>query len=75
MSIESETDSAARAQLEGECLLHQVKAERAYQSLKEDIALAKLDPTVKLITSDLEQTLPTPSISTNVVFYNFGHII
>ena len=67
--IEAETDETAKAQLEGERELHHAKAERTYLQLKEDTALAKSDPTVTVISFDLEQTLPTPSISTNVVFY------
>ena len=37
--------------------------------MKEDVALAKLDPTVLVISFNLQQTLPSPSLSTNVVFY------
>ena len=58
-----------KKQFEGELMLHQAKAERGYQALKEDTALAKSDPSVKAITFDLQQTLATPLISTNVVFY------
>ena len=69
IQIEAATDETIKAQRKGELMLHQTKAERAYQQLKEDMALAKSDPTVAMITFDLEQTLPTPSISTNIVFY------
>ena len=47
-------------------MLHQAKGERGYQ---EDTALAKSDPTIAAIMFDLQQTLPTPSLSTNVVSY------
>ena len=69
---ECEDSSWARLysqRLQGELATHQAKDERAYQQLNSDTALAKSDDTVKLITFDLEHTLPTPSISTNVVFY------
>ena len=67
--IEAEEDKTVKAQLVGERELHHAKAERAYQQLKEDTALTKSDPTVLVISFDLQQTLPTPSLSTNVVFY------
>ena len=69
IQIEAETDETAKAQLEGERELHHAKAEWAYQQLKEDTALAKSDPTIMVISFDLQQTLPTPPTSTNVVFY------
>ena len=62
-------DEGTNAQLKGELMLHQAKGERGYQALKEDTALAKSDPTVKAITFDLQQTLPTPALSTSVFFY------
>ena len=65
--IEADEDKTAKAQLVGERELHHAKAERAYQQLKEDTALAKSDSTILVISFDL--TLPTPSLSTNVVFY------
>ena len=44
-------------------------AERSYQKLKEDTALSKSDPDIELLSFDLQQTLPTPLLTTNVVFY------
>ena len=69
VKIQAEQDPVVKQRLQGELAVHQAKAEGAFQQLKEDIALAKSDTTVKLITFDLEQTLPTPSIPTNVAFY------
>ena len=55
--------------LRGELELHLRRAERAYQQLKEDTALSKSDRNVLLLTFDLQQSLPTPVLTTNVVFY------
>ena len=53
----------------GEWDLHKAKAERAYQQLKEDIALSRSSSNVELLTFDFEQSLPTPVLTTNIVFY------
>ena len=37
--------------------------------MKEDTAVLKSDPNVDVLTFDLQQSLPTPVLSTNVVFY------
>ena len=49
--------------------MHKCKAERAYQQLREDTALAQSDSDVELLTFDLQQSLPTPVLTTNTVFY------
>jgi len=49
--------------------LHLCKVELSFQPLKEDSALEKSDPNVLVITFDLQQSLPTPVLTTNVVFY------
>ena len=69
MKVDAESDEAALTQLRGEWDLHLCKAEGAYQKLKEDTAIAKSDPNVEVLTFDLEQSLPTPELSTNVVYY------
>ena len=53
----------------GEWDLHLVRAEGGYNQLKEDTAVLKLDHNVDVLTFDLQQSLPTPVLSTNVVFY------
>ena len=53
----------------GEWDLHETKAERAYQSLREDIALTQSNTKWDLLTFDLEQALATPILTTSVVFY------
>ena len=67
--ISSEENPAAKRILESELRLHQCKAERAYQQLKEDTALSQSSQNVDMITFDLQQSLPTPKLATSVVFY------
>ena len=62
-------DNCELMQVQGEWDLHKAKAERAYQSLKEDIALSQSDQNWDLLTFDLEQALATPILTTSVVFY------
>ena len=68
-NISSEENPAAKSLLESELRLHQCKAERAYQQLKEDTALSQSSQNIDMITFDLQQSLPTPKLATNVVFY------
>ena len=56
-------------QLRGRWELHLRKAERAYQQLKEYSALSKSDPNTMVVTFDLQQSLPTPVLTTNIVYY------
>lgn len=79
IQIGSEGDTSTKQQLQFDLQLHQCKAERAYHQLKEDAALSRSSSTVDTITSDLQQSLPTPKLSTSIVFYkrqlwtyNFG---
>ena len=62
-------DQTAKQRLQLELRLHHCKAECAYQQLKEDTALCRSLQEVDMITFDLEQSLPTLKLSTNVVFY------
>ena len=77
--ISAEEDPSERDKQKFELQLHQCRADRAYQQLKEDTALSKASPDVDMFTFDLQQSLPTPKISTSIVFYkrqlwtyNFG---
>ena len=67
--VESETNPDTCRLLKAEWELHHRKAERSYQQLKEDSALAKSNPDVDTITFDLQQSLPTPVLTTSIVFY------
>ena len=69
MQTEAESDDSEKAILMGEWDLHKAKAERAYQQLKEDTALSHSRSDLELLTFDLEQSLPTPVLTTNVAFY------
>ena len=69
VKVDAETNTVTKQQLNGEWELHKRKAERAYQQLKEDTALSKSTSDVDAITFDLQQSLPTPVLTTNVVFY------
>ena len=52
----------------GEWDLNKAKAQHAYQQLCEDTALSKSSADVELLMFDLEQSLATPVLTTNVVF-------
>ena len=69
MRISAKEDAQAKSQLECELHLHHCKAERTYQQLKEDSALSRTSSDVDMFTFDLQQSLPTPKLATNIVFY------
>ena len=68
-SFEVKLDAAqgkqAKTQLQGEWDLHKARAQNAYHhQLKEDTLYAKSNPHVLLLSFDLQQTLPTPQLTT-----------
>ena len=67
--LEAETSPEVQRQLQSELLLHQRKAERTYHQLQEDSALSQSDSDTLTITFDLQQSLPTPLLTVNVVYY------
>jgi len=69
VQTDAESDDSKKAILMGEWDLHKAKAERAYQQLKEDSALSRSRSDLEVLTFDLEQSLPTPVLTTNVAFY------
>lgn len=69
VKVEAKEDPAVAARLNASWELHKRKAERAYSLPKEDTALAQADLDVDMITFDLQQSLPTPLLSTGIVFY------
>ena len=71
VKVDAESNTVTKHQLNGEGELHKTKAERAYQNLKEDTALSKSTSDDDAITFDLQQSLPTPVLTTNVVFYKW----
>ena len=69
--VDAESNTVTKQQLNAEWELHKRKAEKAYQNLKEDTAISKYTSDVDAITFDLQQSLPTPILTTNVVFYKW----
>ena len=67
--IEAEASADVQRRLESELLLHQRKAERTYHQLQEDTALSQSASDTQTITFDLQQSLPTPLLTVNVVYY------
>ena len=67
--VDAETDSDAQQQLTLEWDVHKVNADNAYQCLCEDTAVSKSEADREMLTLDLQQTLATPLLTTNVVFY------
>ena len=64
--IAAEEDPTAKQQLQLERQLHHT-AEGVYQQLKENTALCRSSTEIDMVTFDLEQSPPTPKLSTNVV--------
>lgn len=67
--LDSETNPETIRCIQGEWDLHKRKAERAYHELREDTAKCQSDLAVDALTFDLEQALPTPLLTVNVVYY------
>ena len=57
------------AKLNAEWEHHKVLAESTYQKLNEDATYAKAHENTEMLTFDLEKSLPTPVLSTGVVYY------
>ena len=69
-SLKTEIDEQKRMKLTVQLELQQHKAKFRYNNnLKSEKELATQDPTITLISFDLQQVLPTPYLSTNVVVY------
>ena len=62
------TDPVSKQQLKTEWVVHKAKAKQAYDRMKEDEQRA-INGEILMLTFDLQQALPTPSISTSIVFY------
>ena len=69
-SLKTEIDEQKRMKLTVQLELQQHKAKFGYNNnLKSEKELATQDPTISLISFDLQHVLPTPYLSTNVVVY------
>ena len=66
--IAAETDPVSKQQLKTEWVVHKAKAKQAYDRMKEDEQRA-INGEILMLTFNLQQALPTPSISTSIVFY------
>ena len=69
MKVDAKDDPTLKEQLTLEWTLHKIQAEVGYNSLKEDSAYAKCHNDTELLTFDLEKSLPTPVLSTGIVYY------
>lgn len=69
MRIAHETDEQLLAQLKAEQELHQRRAQKAKDQKKLDIQIAKDKNNIAVFTFDLQKTLPTPSLTSNKVYY------
>ena len=69
IKVKAESDESRKRELTLEWELHKVQAESSYQQLKEDAAYVKSHRDTEMFTFDLEKSLPTPVLSTGVVYY------
>ena len=67
--LESEKDPDTIRCLQGQWDLHKRKAGRAYHQLREDTAQCQGSLDMDVITFDLQQSLPTPLLTVNAVYY------
>ena len=66
--INCESDSTEKTRLEGELVLHHLKAKRAHRQLHEDVAHCKSKSANEdSLTFHLHQSLHTPMLSTNSI--------
>ena len=78
MAISSSSE-AQQEQLRLDLAEHQLKASHGYQALRKDTEESKLDSGLHVITFDLQQNLPVPTLTHSSMFYlrqlwvyNFG---
>lgn len=69
MEIKNTADVESREVLENTLKRHQLDAEYAYESKRNDKEEALSDVSKSVYTFDLQQCLPTPDMHTSVVFY------
>ena len=72
--MDAEADEATKVCLHSEWELHKRKADRNYQHLRGDFALSIADPNTEVLTFDLEQSLPTPVLTTTVYLLKIRHL-
>lgn len=69
VQIDAESDKSCKRDLSLEWEVHKIQAESSYQQLKEDSACGKSHRDTEMFTFDLEKSLPTPVLSTGLVYY------
>lgn len=79
MKISNSNDDEEKLQLEQQLLLHTVKSDAAYETLRNDIIMAQNNQNHVVISVDLQQVLQIPVLSNSKYFYqrkfscyNFG---
>ena len=69
IAIEAASDQTVRDELVQQQAEHQLKASLGYQHLRENMQLAKSDSNVHVITFDLQQNLPVPTLTYSAMFH------
>ena len=79
IGLEAASDQTERDELNVQLAEHQLKAGLGYQNLREDTQVAKSDSSAHVITFDLQQNIPVPTLTHSAMFYlrqlcvyNFG---
>ena len=69
IAIEAASDQTVHDELVQEQAEHQLKASLGYQHMREDMQLVKSDLNVHVITFDLQQNLPVPTLTHSAMLY------
>ena len=79
VAIDAAPSQEHRDELQSTLATHHVSASQGYQSLKDDAQLSKSSSDLDVITFDLQQNLPVPTLTHSAMFYlrqlwvyNFG---
>lgn len=79
IALEANSSETQRDELRSKLAEHHLKASQGYQSLREDTKLSKSNTDIHVITFDLQQNLPVPTLTHATMFYlrqlwvyNFG---
>lgn len=69
MKIQVAQDENIKSELIAQHNQHKMSADQAYEEKRKDSHLYADDDTVQVFTFDLQQCLPTPSLTSSVIFY------
>ncbi|XP_055523150.1 uncharacterized protein LOC129717309, partial [Wyeomyia smithii] len=69
MEIKLEMDLVKKGELQQLLDCHQIAADKVYKEKTKDVALAKIDATLRTSSFDLQKQLPTPYLSNGEAFY------